>query len=76
MIISGLITLGISVAFWCCPPEFLWLGRYKLMFGKSIRFLFPDSPTTAWFLTNDERAITIRRIKVALDEAFKIFIVI
>jgi hypothetical protein len=27
-------------------------------------FLFPDSPTNAWFLTEDERAKAVRRIKV------------
>ena len=32
---------------------------------KSIgSFLFPDSPTNAWFLTDDERAKAIHRIKV------------
>lgn len=28
------------------------------------RFLFPDSPTTAWFLTPGERVAAIRRIQV------------
>jgi hypothetical protein len=27
-------------------------------------FLFPDSPTNAWFLTEDERAKAVRRIRV------------
>ena len=27
-------------------------------------FLLPDSPTNAWFLTEDERAKAVRRIKV------------
>jgi MFS transporter, ACS family, allantoate permease len=27
------------------------------------RFLFPDSPTTAWFLTQEERAKAVLRIK-------------
>jgi ACS family allantoate permease-like MFS transporter len=26
--------------------------------------LFPDSPTNAWFLTHDERAKAVQRIKV------------
>ena len=26
--------------------------------------MFPDSPTNAWFLTEDERAKAVRRIKV------------
>jgi MFS family permease len=43
MIITGVLTLMISVAFW---------------------FLFPDSPTTARFLTPEERVLAIQRIKV------------
>ncbi|KAJ7907544.1 major facilitator superfamily domain-containing protein [Mycena leptocephala] len=43
MIITGLMTFVIAVAFW---------------------FLFPDSPTTAWFLTPDERAKAVLRLKV------------
>ena len=27
------------------------------------RFLFPDSPTNAWFLTPDERITAVQRIK-------------
>jgi len=27
------------------------------------RFFFPDSPTTAWFLTDDERAAAVCRIQ-------------
>ncbi|KAH6918291.1 membrane transporter [Coprinopsis sp. MPI-PUGE-AT-0042] len=42
MIITGLITLATSAAFW---------------------FLFPDSPTNAWFLTPEERALAVQRIK-------------
>ena len=28
------------------------------------RFLFPDSPANAWFLTPEERIIAVERIKV------------
>jgi hypothetical protein len=42
MIITGILTLLTSVAFF---------------------FLFPDSPTNAWFLTPEERSIAIRRIR-------------
>lgn len=28
------------------------------------RFLFPDSPTNAWFLTPEERAKAVKRIQV------------
>jgi len=40
-----------------------WHLSYLAMF---VRFLFPDSPTNAWFLTPVERAIAVRRIKVNL----------
>ncbi|KZV69757.1 MFS general substrate transporter [Peniophora sp. CONT] len=43
MIVTGLITLVISVLFW---------------------FLFPDSPTTAWFLTHEERILAVQRLRV------------
>ncbi len=43
MIITGAITLIVSVFFW---------------------FLFPDSPTNAWFLTPEERILAVERIKV------------
>ncbi|KAJ4475566.1 major facilitator superfamily domain-containing protein [Lentinula aciculospora] len=42
MIITGLLTLVLSVCFW---------------------LFFPDSPTNAWFLTPEERALAVRRIK-------------
>jgi len=42
MIITGLLTLLVSVLFW---------------------FLFPDSPTTAKFLTPEERSMAVERIK-------------
>jgi MFS transporter, ACS family, allantoate permease len=38
---------------------------YLLLFltDDFIRFLFPDSPTNAWFLTKEERALAVSRIK-------------
>ncbi|EIW84898.1 MFS general substrate transporter [Coniophora puteana RWD-64-598 SS2] len=42
MVITGTITLVVSVLFW---------------------FFFPDSPTTAWFLTPEERILAIERIR-------------
>ncbi|KAJ6626487.1 MFS general substrate transporter [Mycena sp. CBHHK59/15] len=42
MIITGILTLITSLAFW---------------------FFFPDSPTNAWFLTPEERAVAVLRIK-------------
>ncbi|KAK7013848.1 MFS general substrate transporter [Favolaschia claudopus] len=43
MIITGILTLITSLAFW---------------------FFFPDSPTNAWFLTPEERAVAVMRLKV------------
>ncbi|KAJ3792375.1 major facilitator superfamily domain-containing protein [Lentinula aff. detonsa] len=39
-------------------------GILSLMTATAFWFLFPDSPTTAWFLTPEERATTIQRVKV------------
>ncbi|KAF5347296.1 hypothetical protein D9756_009974 [Leucocoprinus leucothites] len=38
-------------------------GALTLLTALAFWFLFPDSPTTAWFLTMEERAKAIRRIK-------------
>jgi hypothetical protein len=38
-------------------------GTLTLLTAIMFFFLFPDSPTNAWFLTEDERANAIRRIK-------------
>ncbi|KAH9991566.1 major facilitator superfamily domain-containing protein [Russula vinacea] len=38
-------------------------GTLTLITALSFFFLFPDSPTNAWFLTEGERAKSIRRIK-------------
>jgi hypothetical protein len=43
MIITGIITLAVSVTYF---------------------FLFPDSPTSAWFLTTDERRGAVARLRV------------
>lgn len=34
--------------------------------AMSVRFFFPDSPTSAWFLTPDERVAAVQRIKVSI----------
>ena len=60
MIITGTLTLLTAIAF-------LWayLRSYDHFVHSGIHsFLFPDSPTDAWFLTEDERAKAVRRIKV------------
>jgi len=38
-------------------------GSLTLILAIGFFFLFPDSPTNAWFLTEDERAKAVRRIK-------------
>ncbi|KAF6765362.1 membrane transporter [Ephemerocybe angulata] len=40
------------------------MGAVTFIFGIVFFFLFPDSPTTARFLTPEERAQTVQRIKV------------
>jgi hypothetical protein len=63
MIITGVVTLVISVVFWCTP--FFFCLHLEIYFIGN-RFFFPDSPTTAWFLTPDERVKAVLRIKVCL----------
>lgn len=58
MIITGALTLVVAAAYWYLFP-FLCS-----MLLRHPRFWFPDSPTTARFLTPRERAIAIERIKV------------
>ncbi|KAI0059519.1 MFS general substrate transporter [Artomyces pyxidatus] len=38
-------------------------GFFTLLTAIAFFFLFPDSPTSAWFLTADERAKAVQRIK-------------
>ncbi|KAG2078464.1 MFS general substrate transporter [Suillus decipiens] len=38
-------------------------GAMTMILAISFWFLFPDSPTNAWFLTPDERAKAVQRIK-------------
>ena len=37
---------------------------YQKLYKLASRFLFPDSPTNARFLTPEERVIAVNRIKV------------
>ncbi|KAJ3752564.1 MFS general substrate transporter [Lentinula raphanica] len=39
-------------------------GILSFMTAAAFWFLFPDSPTTAWFLTPEERVTAIQRVKV------------
>jgi hypothetical protein len=60
MIITGTLTLFVAIAFLWAP-----LTSHNPFFHSQIGSLvFPDSPTNAWFLTEDERAKAVRRIKV------------
>ena len=63
MIITGILTLLTALSFWyvkvILPPS---SPHDRLLYPY--RFLFPDSPTNAWFLTPAERSIAVRRIKV------------
>ena len=39
-------------------------GVITLIVAVLFWFLFPDSPTNAWFLTPEERVLAVERIKV------------
>lgn len=60
MIITGTLTLITSVAYWYAECMNVLLRMVVL---TSHRFLFPDSPTNAWFLTMEERAMAVKRIQ-------------
>lgn len=61
MIITGTLTLLTSTAYWYVSR--LAVDRLVSDVLALFRFLFPDSPTNAWFLTPDERAKAVQRIK-------------
>ncbi|KIY63934.1 MFS general substrate transporter [Cylindrobasidium torrendii FP15055 ss-10] len=66
-IISGFISFGVLHIKNTPLEPWQWLmiitGLITFVCAVSFWFLFPDSPTTAWFLTPEERAIAIHRIK-------------
>lgn len=62
MVITGIITLVVAVLFWYVILLSLTLYSDD-MSGPSCRFFFPDSPTTAYFLTPSERLLAVQRIK-------------
>lgn len=64
MIITGGITLINAVAYWYVIVDIVC--RCESLIVTLSRFLFPDSPTNAWFLTPDERVKAVQRIKVRL----------
>lgn len=61
MIITGLITLLTSILFWWVL-YFVQIWVFWTILAP--RFLFPDSPLAARFLTLEERVLAIQRIKV------------
>ncbi|KAI6046644.1 MFS general substrate transporter, partial [Pisolithus marmoratus] len=71
-IISGLLAFGSLHIYTSGFEPWQWLvifrfmvitGLITLILAISYWFLFPDSPTTAWFLTPDERVRAVQRIK-------------
>lgn len=65
MIITGIITLIVSVLFWCVPFADMLQGASAILIEAAhLRFFFPDSPANAYFLTPRERIIAVERIKV------------
>ncbi|KAG1740624.1 MFS general substrate transporter [Suillus lakei] len=66
-IISGFISFGTLHINTKGFEPWQWLmiitGLITLILAISFWFLFPDSPTNAWFLTPDERAKAVQRIK-------------
>ncbi|KAG0694901.1 MFS general substrate transporter [Suillus ampliporus] len=69
-IISGFISFGTLHINTKGFEPWQWLmiitGMITLILAISFWFLFPDSPTNAWFLTPDERAKAVLRIKARL----------
>jgi MFS transporter, ACS family, allantoate permease len=66
-IISGFISFGSLHIHTKGFEPWQWLmiitGGITLINAAAFWFLFPDSPTNAWFLTRDERAKAVQRIK-------------
>ncbi|KAF9054008.1 MFS general substrate transporter [Panaeolus papilionaceus] len=66
-IISGFISFGALHIKTEAFEPWQWLmvitGILTLLTALAFWFLFPDSPTNAWFLTREERSIAIRRLK-------------
>ncbi|KAH7927987.1 MFS general substrate transporter [Leucogyrophana mollusca] len=66
-IISGFISFGTLHIKTTGFEPWQWLmiitGALTLILAVTYWFFFPDSPTNAWFLTMDERAKAVQRIK-------------
>lgn len=67
-IISGFISFGTLHIKTKAFEPWQWLmiitGTITLLNAVAFWFLFPDSPTNAWFLSPQERVIAVQRIKV------------
>ncbi|KAJ7050639.1 MFS general substrate transporter [Mycena amicta] len=67
-IISGFISFGSLHTHTAHFEPWQWLmiitGTLTFITSLLFWFLFPDSPTSAWFLTPQERAVAVLRIKV------------
>ena len=61
MLITGTMTLVVAICFWSVLTA---QASGTTVTHPLLRLFFPDSPTTAWFLTPDERRIAVQRIKV------------
>jgi ACS family allantoate permease-like MFS transporter len=67
IVFLGLVSFGLlhikSTAF--LPWQWLMIitGLLTLIVAVVFWFAFPDSPTSAWFLTQEERSMAVRRIK-------------
>ncbi|KAG0705125.1 major facilitator superfamily domain-containing protein [Suillus ampliporus] len=68
VIILGFVSYGLLHTDTASFMPWQWLmvitGIITLITSVLFWFFFPDSPTTAWFLTPEERAAAIRRIQV------------
>ncbi|KAF8519820.1 MFS general substrate transporter [Gautieria morchelliformis] len=67
-IISGFLSFGVLHITKSTLHPWQWLmiiaGLMTLILAVCFWVFFPDSPTTAWFLTPEERSIAVERIKV------------
>ncbi|KAJ7613116.1 MFS general substrate transporter [Roridomyces roridus] len=66
-IVAGFLSFGVLHIKTSGFEPWQWLmvitGILTLFVSLGFWFFFPDSPTNAWFLTKEERAIAVRRLK-------------
>ncbi|KAF8583146.1 MFS general substrate transporter [Ramaria rubella] len=67
-IITGFLSFGVLHISHSALHPWQWFmlitGIFTLALAVCFWFLFPDSPTNAWFLTREERMLAVERIKV------------